>query len=66
MQGLYICQVSRQLIENKNDLLKLIKPKWPMQPRFQSYMKTDNIIKFADPENLYIYQVSRKLKKKEC
>ena len=28
-----ICQVSRQLIENKNDLLKLIKPKWPPQTR---------------------------------
>ena len=35
---LYICQVSRQLIENKNDLLKLIKPKWPPQPCFQSHM----------------------------
>ena len=41
-QCLYICQVSRQLVENKNDLLKLIKPKWPPQPRSQSHMKTDN------------------------
>ena len=55
------CQVSRQLIVNKNDLLKLIKPKWPPQPRFQSHMKTDNTNRLADPENLYIYmyQVSR-------
>ena len=59
MQWLYIYQVSRQLIENKNDLLKLIKPKWPPQPRFQSHMKTDNTNRLADPENLYIYQVSR-------
>ena len=32
----------KQLIEKKNDLLKLIKPKWPPQPRFQTHMKTDN------------------------
>ena len=38
----YICKVSRHLIENKNDLFKLIKPKWPPQPSFQSHMKTDN------------------------
>ena len=44
----YICQVSRQLIENKNDLLKLVKPKWPPQPRFQSHMKTDNTNRLAD------------------
>ena len=50
----YICQVSRQLIENKNDLLKLIKPKWPPQPRFQSHMKIYNTNRLADPENLYI------------
>ena len=37
MQGLYICQVSSQLIENKNDLLKL-----PPQLSFQSHMKTHN------------------------
>ena len=52
-----ICQVSRQLIENKKDLLYLIKPKWPPQARFQSHMKTDNTNRLADPENLYIYQV---------
>ena len=63
MQWLYICEVSRQLIENKNDLLKLIKPKWPPQPSFQTHMKTNNTDKLADPENLYIYQVSRELKK---
>ena len=55
MQWLYICQVSSQLIENKNDLLKLIEPKWPPQPRFQSHMKMDNTNRLADPENLYIY-----------
>ena len=49
----------RQLIENNNDLIKLIKPKWPPQPRFQFHMKTDNSNRLADPENLYIYQVSR-------
>ena len=49
----YICQVSRQLIENQNYLLKLIKPKWLPQPRFQSHMKTDNTKRLADPENLY-------------
>ena len=54
-----ICQVSRQLIENKNDLLKLIKPKWPSQPHFQSHMKTDNTNRLADPENLYIYTMFR-------
>ena len=64
MQWLYICQVSRQLIENKNDLLKLIKPIWPPQPRFQSHMKTDNTNGLADPENLYIYQASREFWKK--
>ena len=42
MQWLYISQVSRQLNENKNDLLKLIKQKWPPQPSFQSHMETDN------------------------
>ena len=47
----------RQLIKNKNDLLKLIKPKWPPQPRFQSHMKTDNTNRLTDPVNLYIYQV---------
>ena len=36
-----------------NDLFKLIKPKWPPQPRFQSHMKTDNTNRLADPENLY-------------
>ena len=55
MQWLYICQVSRQLIEKKDDLLKLIKPKWPTQPRFQSHMKADNTNSLADPENLYMY-----------
>ena len=64
MQWLYICQVSRQLIENMNDLLKLIKPKWPPQPRFQSPMKTDNTNRLQDPENLYIYQVSKEFWKK--
>ena len=64
MQWLYICQVSRQLIENKNDLIKLIKPKWPPQPRFQSHIKTDNTNRLAYHENLYIYQVSREFKKK--
>ena len=59
MQWLYICQVSSQLIENKNDLLKLIEPKWPPQPRFQSHMKTDNTNRLADPENLYIYIYNR-------
>ena len=51
MQWLYICQISRQLIENKNDLLKLIKPKWRLQPRFQCHMKMDNTNRLADPEN---------------
>ena len=37
----------------KNDLLKLIKPKWPTQSRFQSHMKADNTNSLADPENLY-------------
>ena len=50
---LYI-KVSRQLIENKNVLLKLIKLKYPPQPRFQSHMKTENTYRLADPENLYI------------
>ena len=45
-----ICQVSRQLIENKNDLLKLIKPKWPPQLTFQSHMKTDKTNRLTDPE----------------
>ena len=44
--------VSRQLIENKNELLKLIKPKWPPQLSFQSHMKKDNTNRLADPENL--------------
>ena len=65
MQWIYICQVSRQLIENKDDLLKLIKPKWPPQPRFQSHMKTDNTNRLADPEKLYMYQVSREFWKKK-
>ena len=43
-----------QLIENKNDLLKLIKPKRPLQPRFQSHMTTENTNRLTDPENLYI------------
>ena len=60
MQWLYICQVSRQLIENKNDLLKLVKPKWPPQLSFQSHMKTDNTNRLTDPEN----QVSREFLKK--
>ena len=64
MQWLYMCQVSRQLIKNKNDLLKFIKPKWPLQPRFQFHMKTDKTNRLADPENLYIYQVSREFCKK--
>ena len=62
---LYICQVSRQIIENKNDLIKLIKPKWPPpQPRFQSHMKTDNTNRLADHENLYIPGFKGILKKK--
>ena len=55
MQWLYICQVSRQLIEKKNDFLKFIKLKWPTQPRFQSHMKAVNTNSLADPENLYMY-----------
>ena len=65
MQWLYICQVSRQLIENKNDLL-IDKTKWQPQPRFQSHMKTDNTNRHTDLENLYIYQVSREFWKKNC
>ena len=42
----------------------LIKPKWPPQLRFQSDMKTDNTNRLTDPENLYIYQVSRVFKKR--
>ena len=54
-----ICQVSRQLIENKNDLLKLIKPKWPPQPRFQSHMKTVNTKPRGHRKPIYIYQFLR-------
>ena len=54
-QWLYICQVSKQLIENKNDLLKLIKPKWPPQPCSQAHKKTDNTNRLAEPKNLYMY-----------
>ena len=60
----YICKVSRHLIENKNDLFKLIKPKWPPQPSFQSHMKTDNTKRLADPKNLYIQSFSGIVKKK--
>ena len=55
MQWLYICQVSRQLIEKNNDLFKLIKLKWPTLPRLESHMKADNTNSLADPENLYMY-----------
>ena len=48
----------KEIIENKTDLLKLIKPKWPPQPRFQSHMKMDNTNRLTDPGNLY--QASRK------
>ena len=47
--------------ENKNDLLKLIKTKWPPYPRF--HIKTDNANKLADPENLYIPGFKRILEK---
>ena len=49
--------------ENKNDLLKLIKTKWPPYPRFQFHIKTDNANKLADPENLYIPGFKRILEK---
>ena len=38
----------------------MIKPKWPPQPRFQSH----KINGLTDPENLYIYEVSREFWKK--
>ena len=53
----------RHLFENKSDLLKLIKPKWPTQSRFQSHMKSDNTNRFADPENLCIPGFKQILKK---
>ena len=51
-------------MENKNNILKLIKPKWPPQPRSQSHMKTDNNKRLADPENLFIPGFEGNLKKK--
>ena len=56
---------SADAIENKYDLLKLIKPKWPPQPHFQSHMKTDNTNRLAHPENLYIYTRFRRYPEKK-
>ena len=43
----------------------MIKPKWRLQPRFQSHMKTDNTNRLADPENLYIYTKFQENSKKK-
>ena len=43
----------------------MIKPKWPPQTCFQSYMKMYNTNRLTDPENLYIHTRFRgNLKKK--
>ena len=62
MQWLYMPGL-KAINWNKNDLLKLKKPKWPPQPRFQSHMKTDKTNRFVDPAN---YQVWREFWKKSC
>ena len=39
----------------KERFIKIEKPKWPPQPRFQSHMKTDRTNRLVDHENLYMY-----------
>ena len=53
-ENLRMCKVLRHLTVNKNNFLKLIKPKWLPQPRFRSHLKTDNANRLADPQKIYI------------
>ena len=43
-----IYEVSKHLTENKIDLLKFIKLRWPPRTCFRSHVKTDNANRFAD------------------
>ena len=50
--------------KNKNDLLKLTKPKWPPKPRVRFHIKTDNANRLPDFENLSIPGFKKIFKKK--